>query len=242
MEGNDSRISDTRIFFLAHSGQRLFCRVDYWNFRGSERIGLLFRRVQIGRHHSCALQSGGLSREPRHFASLCSRPTEIASVPEDLLCSVSHTEYRRLAGIVFLADWIVKRFFGQEYLRTIVMLKIWALALMPLTPFAIFFASSLIPCNGSKEYLKTLLTGAILTLAVTPFLLHEFGIISVPFSQASIECCNVVLGGLYLKQKLKLDGKEFLSMINVRQAFRDGHSILFGIDGLLTLKRVSQNE
>ena len=141
-------------------------------------------------------------------------------------------------GLYFSSDWIVIRLFGKEYLRTIVMLKIWALALMPLTPFAIFFASSLIPCNGSKEYLKTLLAGAILTLVVTPILLYEFGVNSIPLSQASIECCNVVLGGFYLKQKLKLDSREFFSMINVRQALRDGRSILFGIDGLIIQKSV----
>jgi O-antigen/teichoic acid export membrane protein len=120
-----------------------------------------------------------------------------------------------------IAEWFVGAFFGANYVSAIPLVKIWAIGLLPLTPLSIFFAGSLIPCNGSKEYFKASVSGAIVSLAGTPLLLHFGGLGAAPYSHIFMELTVATTGAFLLVRKLELSRREALQLFNVRVALRE---------------------
>lgn len=121
-------------------------------------------------------------------------------------------------SIYVLSGWIVKVLFGPEYSSTIQLLKIWAAGLLPLTPLSIFFVSSLIACDGSKESAIAIGLGAVVSLTGVMLLVRSFGIVGAPVSQIVMEFTVAVAGGILLIRRLKLSRRELAVMFNIAEA------------------------
>lgn len=125
-----------------------------------------------------------------------------------------------------VADIVVDKLFGTEYENSKILIKIWALGLLPLTPLAIFFASSLVPCNASKERLITGAVGSVISLISIPVLIHLGGISAVPFSHILSELSITCLGAYYLIRKLKLSRMELFNIFNIKSSYIDLRNII----------------
>jgi O-antigen/teichoic acid export membrane protein len=123
-------------------------------------------------------------------------------------------------SLYLVSDWIVTLLFGAKYLEAIPLLKIWALGMLPLTPLAIFFAGSLVPCNASKAYFYCSLAGAIVTVGSIPVLVWWLGLGGVPFASIVSELVITITGAYFLAKQLKLTGPEMLALVNIPAAIR----------------------
>jgi PST family polysaccharide transporter len=128
--------------------------------------------------------------------------------------------------LFFFSDWIILTLFGLEYQSAISLLKIWAVVLLPLTPIAMFFAVSLIPCNASKEYLITSIVGSIVTLISIPIFLHLGGVKGAPFSHCVMELSVTLMGAYYFVKKLNINKSELGSLLNIKEAIVSFYLVL----------------
>jgi O-antigen/teichoic acid export membrane protein len=126
----------------------------------------------------------------------------------------------------FFSDWIVTFLFGAKYLASTPLLKIWAVGMLPVSPFSIFFAGSLIPFNASKAYFYTTLVGAVVTVVSIPLLIHFLGLSGVPFASILSELALVGTGGYFFIRRLEMSFDDVIEMINVPAAFRSLVAIL----------------
>jgi len=107
------------------------------------------------------------------------------------------------------ADLIITLLFGSDFYRSIFLLKVLALGLLPITPLAILFAGSLIPCNGSKEFLYASLSGSIVSIIFIIVLSSFYGLTGVVASLVLSELSITIIGAIFLIKKLDLN-KEFI--------------------------------
>ena len=84
-----------------------------------------------------------------------------------------------------------------------------------------FFAGSLIPCNGSKDYFKASVSGAVVSLVSTPLLLHFGGLGAAPYSHIFMELTVAATGAWLLLRRLELSRGEALQLFNLRVALRE---------------------
>jgi len=112
--------------------------------------------------------------------------------------------------LIIFSNWIVDSLFGLEYEKAKILIRIWALGFVPLIPISIFFASSLVPCNGSKEYLKVSLISTVSTIIGVPIFVYFFNLKGVPIANSISQLVLTIAGAYFLTKKLQIRFIDFL--------------------------------
>lgn len=115
------------------------------------------------------------------------------------------------------SGWIIDNFFGKEYAITEKLVLIWSTGLLPLTPLAIFFVNSLIPCNLSKESLITTFTASIISIVSIPICFKVFGFLGAAVPSIISESINILLGGYFLFKRLHVKKEDLITILKFKE-------------------------
>lgn len=124
------------------------------------------------------------------------------------------------------ADLIITLLYGSDFSDAIILLKVFAIGLLPLTPLAILFAGSLIPCNGAREFFYTSTIGSIVSIIFTFILSGYFGLIGVVVSVILSELAITIVGALFLVKKINIDKKFISNVFFVKMNFKEMYSMI----------------
>lgn len=109
-----------------------------------------------------------------------------------------------LAVFVYVASLdLLPHLFGPEYTVAMEVLRLWGAIWLPLVPVAMICAYSLVPCDGSREFFRSMAISTTAGLAVLFAALHGIGVMGAPLSFAVRELVMITVGGRFLLHRLR---------------------------------------
>jgi O-antigen/teichoic acid export membrane protein len=122
--------------------------------------------------------------------------------------------------MTFIAPYLINLLFGNQYISSIYLLRIWTLGLIPFLAISIVFSSSLIPCNASKSYSRLAIVTTIVLIVSTICFARYFGANAIPFANVLSEGVMALGGFILFTVKIKLSREEIKDIFNMVSSFR----------------------